>query len=80
VVRIKKKNEKDEYRIYTGKVTEVIWNQEKGRLVLSIEGEKETLIEFPIEHYNTARDLKTHMGSNVKLLVENGKITGLKPV
>ena len=77
---MKKEIEEEEYRIYTGKVTEVIWNQERGRLVLSIEGEKETLVEFPIDYYNTARDLKTHMGSNVKLLVENGKITGLKLV
>lgn len=75
----KKENEKDEYTIYTGKVTEVIWNQDRGKLVLSIEEKKET-VKFPIEHYNTARDLKRFMGSNVKILIENGKITGLKPV
>ncbi len=73
----KKNNEAEDYAIYTGKVAEVIWNEDGGKLLLETEGK---LIEFPIEHYNTVKDFELYTGRNVKLLVENGKITGLKPV
>jgi hypothetical protein len=70
--------EKEDYAIFTEKVTEVIWNMNEGRLVLETERQGGRFIEFPIEHYNTAREFKMYVGRTVKLLVENGKITGLK--
>lgn len=75
-----KDSEEEEYAIYSGKIIEVIWNENAGKLVLKTGGEDGKLLEFPIEHYNTARDFKMYIGRNVKLLVENGKITGLKPI
>jgi hypothetical protein len=68
----------DASKIYAGRIARVTWQTEGGKLVLRTKGKLE--LEFPIEHFNTAKDLESHTGQVVEILVEGQKIAGWKLV
>jgi hypothetical protein len=67
------------WSVYPGKTTKVIWTKDVGKLVLKTEDESREILESHMEHQHTAGEFKMRIGRRVKLLVEGGKITSIKP-
>ena len=71
----------DEVAKFVGIVKEVKWSDSGGSLTLKTKSTRTSLFEdtsIPIQHYNTAVELRRLRNLKVELMLENGRIIGIR--